>query len=33
MHAVRPTAGERVYLVGGDAVRPLPMADRPKLAA
>jgi len=33
MHAIRPGPGERIYVVGGDAVQPLPRADNPTLAA
>jgi uncharacterized protein len=31
MHTVRPTAGERVFVAAGDAVRPLPVAANPTL--
>jgi DNA ligase-associated metallophosphoesterase len=33
MHAVRPGPGERIYLVSGDAVQPLPRAEDPTLTA
>jgi hypothetical protein len=33
MHAVWPSAGERVYVVGGDAVQALPQAENPTLIA
>jgi DNA ligase-associated metallophosphoesterase len=32
MHAIRPGPGERVYVVGGDTVQPLPRAENPTLA-
>lgn len=32
MHAVRPAAGERVYVVAGDEVRAVPMSANPTLA-
>jgi len=31
MHAVQPGPGERIYVVGGDAVQPLPLAEKPTL--
>ncbi|HYN58776.1 MAG TPA: ligase-associated DNA damage response endonuclease PdeM [Rubrivivax sp.] len=33
MHALRPLAGDRVFVVAGDAVQPLPAATQPTLAA
>jgi DNA ligase-associated metallophosphoesterase len=30
MHAIRPSPGERVYVVGGDAVQPLPQQPLPQ---
>jgi DNA ligase-associated metallophosphoesterase len=33
MHAIQPAAGERIYVVGGDVVRPLPQAENPTLTA
>jgi DNA ligase-associated metallophosphoesterase len=32
MHAIRPGAGERIYVVGGETVQPLPRAGNPTLA-
>jgi DNA ligase-associated metallophosphoesterase len=33
MHAVQPGPGERIYVVSGDAVQPLPRAEDPTLTA
>ncbi len=33
MHAIQPGPGERIYVVGGDAVQPLPRAEDPTLTA
>jgi DNA ligase-associated metallophosphoesterase len=33
MHALRPSAGDRVFVVAGNEVQPLPVATQPTLAA